>query len=119
MTEATVKGLFDREGLLRGRVDFGEHGVWRHGSRLTPESLRVPLVIRLPGDHRIGRENGLVQQVDILPTLLELLELEPPREVEGRSLLPLFVGEARSAADDPAFLYVRFSLRQRTDPRRK
>ena len=87
--------------------DFGEHGVWRHGSRLTRESLRVPLMIRLPGEHRTGREPSLVQQVDILPTLLELLELEAPRPVEGESLLPLLAGPSRAAADDPAFLHVR------------
>ena len=87
--------------------DFGEHGVWRHGSRLTRESLRVPLMIRLPGEHRTGREPSLVQQVDILPTLLELLELEAARPIEGESLLPLLAGESRAATDDPAFLYVR------------
>ena len=89
--------------------DFGEHGVWRHGSRLTRESLRVPLLVRLPGEHRIGREASLVQQVDILPTVLELLELEVPESVEGESLLPLFAGDRRSAADAPAFVYVRFN----------
>lgn len=88
--------------------DFGEHGAWRHGERLSRESLRVPLLVRLPGEHRTGREPGLVQQVDILPTLLELLEMEAPRPIEGKSLLPLFIGESRPA-DDPAFLYVRFS----------
>jgi arylsulfatase A-like enzyme len=108
----------DQSGKLRDTViivvadhgeDFGEHGVWRHGSRLTRESLRVPLLVRLPGEHRTGREPSLVQQVDILPTLLELLELEAPRPVEGESLLPLFVGQNRPAADEPAFVYVRFS----------
>ena len=89
--------------------DFGEHGVWRHGSRLTRESLRVPLLVRLPGEQRIGREPSLVQQVDILPTVLELLELEVPRTVEGESLLPLFVDGRRPAADAPAFVYVRFN----------
>jgi len=89
--------------------DFGEHGAWRHGERLTRESLRVPLLVRLPGEHRTGHEPSLVQQVDILPTLLELLDLEAPRPVEGESLLPLFVGQSRPAADDPAFVYVRFS----------
>jgi arylsulfatase A-like enzyme len=89
--------------------DFGEHGAWRHGQRLTRESLQVPLLVRLPGEHRTGREPSLVQQVDILPTLLELLELEAPRPVEGESLLPLFVGQSRPAAADPAFVYVRFN----------
>jgi arylsulfatase A-like enzyme len=110
--------ILEQSGELRDTViivvadhgeDFGEHGVWRHGSRLTRESLRVPLLIRLPGDHRTGREPSLVQQVDILPTLLELLELEAPRPVEGESLLPLFAGRSRPAADDPAFVYVRFN----------
>lgn len=89
--------------------DFGEHRVWRHGQRLTRESLHVPLVVRLPGDHRIGREPSVVQQVDVLPTLLELLELDVPEWVEGESLLPLFLDAAAPVSADPAFLYVRFS----------
>ncbi len=113
-----LMAALEQSGKLRDAViivvadhgeDFGERGAWRHGALLSRESLRVPLLVRLPGDHRTGREPSLVQQADILPTLLELLELEAPRPLEGESLLPLFVGPSRPAADDPAFVYVQFN----------
>lgn len=108
--------LLEESGELRDTVvvlvadhgeDFGEHGAWRHGNLLSRKGLHVPLMVRLPGQHRPGREPGLVQQIDILPTLLELLEIDAPQPIEGESLLPLFLG--RPAADRPAFAYVRFS----------
>jgi arylsulfatase A-like enzyme len=59
------------------------------------ESTRVPLLLRLPGQARGGRVTGPVSQVDLAPTLLELMGVEPVSPVHGRSLAPL----VREAAD--------------------
>lgn len=56
--------------------------------------VRVPLIIQLPG--RIPRAERLAQHVellDIYPTLCDLLEIETPETVHGRSLLPLIDGK--------------------------
>jgi arylsulfatase A-like enzyme len=84
---------------------FAEHGSWQHGTTLYGEVLEIPLVIRLPGGRGSGRVlHELARQVDLLPTLLDLLGREPPAALEGRSLLPLFDGGA--AAPVTAFAHL-------------
>jgi arylsulfatase A-like enzyme len=73
---------------------------FRHGARVYEEQIRVPLMIRFPG----GRHGGLrirapVHHVDIMPTILDYLELPLPDGAQGESLMPLIRGDA---APDPA-----------------
>jgi arylsulfatase A-like enzyme len=66
--------------------EFKEHGGLSHARRLHEELLRVPLLLWWPG--RISAETVRpepVQTVDVLPTLLELVGLEVPSELSGRS----------------------------------
>ena len=68
---------------------LGEHGGW---SKLTNYEIdtRTALVISAPGQERPGgRADGLVELVDIYPTLAELAGLTPPAILEGGSLAPL------------------------------
>jgi len=58
------------------------------------------LIMRGPGGFTGGNvTDGLVSQLDIFPTLCELLELDPPDRLEGRSLLPLIRGEVDQIND--------------------
>lgn len=79
---------------------LGEHGWWGHGI-LYQEQIHVPLLILTPGTDSGGRRVGqMVRQIDIAPTVLDLVGFEgevPP--MDGRSLVPLL--EA-SSADSPA-----------------
>lgn len=52
-------------------------------------SVRVPLMIRLPGRVTPGTYDELVESVDVLPTLFELAGLPEPYESQGQSLVPL------------------------------
>ncbi|MCB9555454.1 MAG: sulfatase-like hydrolase/transferase [Deltaproteobacteria bacterium] len=71
--------------------EFGEHGGSYHGSSLYDEQVRVPLLIAVPGlAPRVS--NTPVQLVDIAPTVLDLLHIEHPPSIRGRSLLPLLLG---------------------------
>jgi arylsulfatase A-like enzyme len=77
--------------------EFGDHGSLGHGSTLYGELLRVPLIILAPGfAPRVVEER--VGLVDLMPTLLDLLQLEPPPLMHGRSLVPLLAGEPRRAS---------------------
>ena len=63
-------------------------------SRLTQESAQAPLLICLPGGVAGQRRNELVQTIDLLPTLLEWLEVPGSlSRRHGRSLLGLVRGE--------------------------
>jgi arylsulfatase A-like enzyme len=57
-----------------------------HGMRYTT-SVRVPLMIRLPGGRGPGRVSAVVQNLDIAPTLLDALRVPQPPWMSGRSLL--------------------------------
>ena len=73
--------------------EFQEHGGWGHGRSLHEEVLHVPFALRVPGiaPRRVG---DLVTLIDLAPTLLEALGLEPPASYAGTSLIPLMQGEA-------------------------
>ncbi len=72
--------------------EFWEHGAHGHGHSLHREVVRVPLVIRAPG-FAARRVTEVVSQVDLLPTVMELVGLEPPAGTPGRSLVPALRGE--------------------------
>ncbi|MFQ5349566.1 MAG: sulfatase, partial [Thermoanaerobaculia bacterium] len=68
---------------------FMEHGVWGHNTTLYEEMLHVPLILRLPGGEAVPgvdreRPAGLL---DVVPTVLARLGLEPETEVDGIDLL--------------------------------
>lgn len=70
-----------------------EHGVLRHGGADLHEALiRVPLLIKLPGQ-QVGRTiDTPTSQIDIAPTILELVGAEPIPTSEGRSLASALKG---------------------------
>jgi arylsulfatase A-like enzyme len=80
---------------------FGEHGYKGHTISAYDETTHVPLVMRFPGSGGpTGRVPGLTQAVDLLPTLLDLLQIPyPSRGVQGRSLLSAMAGEEGEVND--------------------
>ncbi len=72
---------------------LGDHGLLYKGPYLYESLLRVPLAIRWPGHIAAGqRVASIVQEVDLMPTLLKMTEIETPPGNQGRSLLPLMTG---------------------------
>ncbi len=98
--------------------DHGEehfdHGSFEHGHRYEEEVTRVPLVVRPPGgEWRAGeRVEQSVRHVDVPPTVLEWLGVEPPDHFEGGSLMPLASGEQRR--DRPAYMEYNLYWKPRT-----
>jgi len=73
---------------------FQEHGIIGHGLDLHREVLHVPFLLRWPGGRPSLRVPEAVQQIDVLPTLVDLFGLERPPGLQGRSLVPLLSGHA-------------------------
>jgi choline-sulfatase len=74
---------------------FLEHGSWTHGTGLYEELTHVPLLLVLPGEKTTSRRVAVpVQTTDIYPTVLELLNVEIPPGLQGRSLLEAIQGQA-------------------------
>ncbi|MGB5660288.1 MAG: sulfatase/phosphatase domain-containing protein, partial [Thermoanaerobaculia bacterium] len=83
--------------------EFLEHGGFLHNT-LFQEILRIPLIFRFPASLRIEsgrRVRNVVRLVDVVPTLLEVLELPAPEHLQGASLLPLVEGD--ETPDRPVF----------------
>lgn len=77
---------------------MGEHGYWGHGKNVHWPNARIPMILAGPGIPAGRRVEAAVGVIDVLPTVLDLLELEHPADVEGRSLVPIGdepEGEAR------------------------
>jgi arylsulfatase A-like enzyme len=81
------------------------------------EALRVPFIVydpdRAADSSRGTVDERFVEAVDVVPTLLEALDL-PPHEhlVEGRSLLPLLRGGKAEAWRDAVFSELDYSFRE-------
>lgn len=75
---------------------------------LLDAGIGVMLVMRGPGGFTGGRViDALVSQVDIFPTLCELLELDAPQWLQGRSVLPL-VRDEREEINEEVFAEVTY-----------
>ncbi len=71
---------------------LGEHG-WYDKRWMYEESFRTPLIVRWPGTTQTDVENtDLVQNLDFAPTFLDMAGVEPPSQMQGRSLVPLLEG---------------------------
>jgi arylsulfatase A-like enzyme len=100
--------FLDGKGLLQNSIIvltsdhgqmFGEQGKWVHHNSLYEEVLRVPLVLRYPGVITPGTViTAPVHHMDVTPTILDLLGLPAPEQMEGTSLLPLLQGQPAPAS---------------------
>ncbi len=80
------------------------------------EAVRLPLIVYDPSSAadatRGAEDDHLVEAIDLLPTFLEAVDVEPPSHlVEGRSLLPLTRGPAPEGWRDAAFAELDYSFR--------
>jgi hypothetical protein len=74
---------------------LGDHGLSHKGCRFYEGAVRVPLLISWPGRFKAGlRSNALVELTDIVPTLLDVIGQQVPRDLPGKSLLPMLEGKA-------------------------
>ncbi len=95
---------FDARGLLDSTVvvvvsdhgtEFFEHGEKAHRKSLFDETIRIPLILRYPPRIPAGlRVETQTRIIDVVPTVMELVGLPPPKDIMGQSLVALFSGGA-------------------------
>jgi arylsulfatase len=74
--------------------EFFEHGGFSHGYTLYDEVIRVPLIVKLPGQREARRVPDRVTLMDVMPTIAEAVGAPAPVGLDGRSLLAFTRGEA-------------------------
>jgi len=79
---------------------LGDYDIWGKATNYEI-ATRVPLIVSAPGMKASRCTSGLVEFLDMYPTLCELASLPVPSHVEGKSFMPLLNNpdlEAKSAA---------------------
>ena len=86
---------------------LGQHGLMGK-QNLYDHSVRVPLIFAGPGVPRGSRSDAFVYLLDIYPTLCDLLGIEIPSSVNGRSLAPIMQGTDDQVRDVLYLAYTQF-----------
>jgi hypothetical protein len=75
--------------------EFMEHNMVTHGGHLYDTLIHIPLIIKMPGasGKAAKRITGLSDIVDLMPTILDVLDINFKGQMQGRSLLPLMQGK--------------------------
>lgn len=89
---------------------LGEHGYMaKNYMPAFNEVFHIPLIVHLPGGEQAGRRIGaLTQNIDLMPTLLDLYGIDPEscrNRMHGSSWLPLIRGEQEKIRDYALFGY--------------
>lgn len=71
---------------------------------LFEESIKIPLMMRLPGEQPPGVVDHPVSQIDLVPTLLDALDQSVPDHLHGYSLLPFLRGERDAPVERNVFI---------------
>lgn len=67
----------------------------KHGHSVYQELVHVPLIVRMSGGINPGVVmDSIVELVDVAPTILDLVGIQPPVEMQGHSLKDLMGGRA-------------------------
>ena len=76
--------------ILAGDHGFflGEHGFW---AKHSPFDLatHTPLIVKLPNNKVSGNSYGLVEFIDIYSSIVDLLDIDPPAQLQGSSFVKL------------------------------
>jgi arylsulfatase A-like enzyme len=68
---------------------LGEHDYYfDHGEDLFDPSLRIPLILAVPGAAKGRRSDALVSTLDLVPTILDAVKVSYPPDLVGQSFLP-------------------------------
>jgi arylsulfatase A-like enzyme len=110
-----VLDYLDAEGLTENTIVIytsdqgfflGEHGLFDKRF-MYEESLRIPLLVRYPRQIKVGSVNeDIATNLDFAETFLDYAGVQIPKDMQGRSLRPLFQGQ--TPGDWPQSMYYRY-----------
>jgi arylsulfatase A-like enzyme len=115
----------DKTGLAKNTVVIytsdqgfylGEHG-WFDKRWIYEESLKTPFVIRYPDVIKPGTKvRNVVSNVDWAPTILSMTGTAIPKELQGKSFLPVLKGQNANWQDQAYYHYYEYPEPHRVAP---
>lgn len=110
LAELERRGRADRTLVVvtadHGEGVYGPHDERTHGIFVYEDTQHVPLVFRAAGALPAGvRRGDIARQIDVTPTILDLLGLPEADEAQGVSLRPLLTTDAGATLDEPLWSY--------------
>jgi len=107
-------GLFDSTAIVVTNdhgEELGDHDRYGHGHSLYEELLRAPLILKYDPVFKPGTWPGVVEHVDLMPTMMDTLGLPPWQQADGLSLLPKLRAEP---VQQPAYAISEFGTGRRS-----
>jgi len=79
--------------------NYGELGIYAEHATADQGTCRIPMIIRWPGKKQGHVDNGLHYNLDLAPTLTEMLDVEPAKVWDGESYAPALTDGADCGRD--------------------
>ncbi len=90
---------------------LGSHRLTNKGPVMYEEITRIPFLVRWPGVIPPGSvSKNLVSHIDVVPTILDTLEIPRPPTLHGRSMLPMWRDPARPLNDQIFIEFGRYEI---------
>lgn len=99
----SIINVLKESGMLENTLIIftGDQGEPYHRAKASPyyAGLHVPFVASGPKIEKGKISKALISHIDIMPTILDYLEIDIPGTVQGKSLKPIFSGSADSVSN--------------------
>ena len=77
--------------------DFGgRYGLIGKTKAFYEPLIRIPLIIVIPNERQVSQSNANISNIDVMPTVADVIGLKQPNRVQGLSFLPVIRGDERS-----------------------
>ena len=67
-------------------AEFLEKDQLGHGNNLYKETINIPLIVKLPQSAQKKMVDKHANLIDVMPTILHILDINPPKQILGKSL---------------------------------
>jgi arylsulfatase A-like enzyme len=105
--EALENGGYFEDSIIIVTADHGEelfeHGGYGHSRTHYNEVISIPLMVYVPGVEP-GVSDYPASLIDIMPTVLDYVGVEPPPDMSGESLMPVIEGMRGTSGDKSIFI---------------
>jgi len=73
----------------------GVYTLFGHGQGLYEEDIHTPLILKLPNQKDYKKITAVSRSIDLMPTILEAVQLKKTKDIDGESLFPILEGKEK------------------------